>query len=68
MNALSGGLCMTSQVGVLGAESYLILSCNYQSPLLLKVLSDKQALVDRPLLTNQNERKALFTCVVYANK
>jgi len=37
---------MTSQVGVLGAESYLILSCNYHSPLLLKVLSDKQALVD----------------------
>ena len=37
---------MTSQVGVLEAESYLILSCNYHSPLLLNVLSDKQALVD----------------------
>ena len=33
-------------MGVLGAESYLILSCNYHSPLLLNVLSDKQALAD----------------------
>ena len=37
---------MTWQIGVLGAECYLILSCNYHSPLLLKVLSDKQALVN----------------------
>jgi len=41
---------MTSQVRVLGAESYLILSCNYHSSLLLKVLSDKQALVDEQYL------------------
>ena len=37
---------MTSQAAVLGVESYLILSCNYHSSLLLKVSSDKQALVD----------------------
>ena len=42
---------MTSQIGVLGAEWYLILSCNYHSPLLLKVLSDKQALVDEVIQT-----------------
>ena len=48
---------MTSQVGVLGAESYLILSCNYHSPLLLKVLSDKQALVDEVL-----SKQIVYTC------
>ena len=46
INALSLRVVYDFAGGSVRSRQLLILSCNYHSPLLLKVLSDKQALVD----------------------